>query len=251
MLSATDLVVPGRVPMALTRTYRSGDTNIGPFGAGTMMGYEEFLQQTSSTVLTYVYHGNARTAFVQQADGTFVNTTVPAFRGAKITLNGDGTRTLRYKTGESVTFAVPAYGVPLQSAVTDANGNRLTLARESLYAATSITDDTGRRLTVWRDLAQTEHVTRVVDGLGRAVIYEYDDFNRLARVTNPAGGVTQYAYDNLHRMTAITDAPGLTYLTNTYDANYRVCQQIEVDGGVYTPTTRSRVVEVGNGYTED
>src|SRR5204863_4635838 len=34
------------------RTYRSGDTNIGPFGPGTMMGYEEFLQQTSSTVLT-------------------------------------------------------------------------------------------------------------------------------------------------------------------------------------------------------
>jgi hypothetical protein len=35
-------------------------------------------------------------------------------------------------------------------------------------------------------------------------------------------------------MTSITDARGITYLTNTYDANWRVCQQTQADGGVYT-----------------
>ena len=39
MLSATDLVVGGRAPLAITRSYRSGDTNVGVFGLGTMMGY--------------------------------------------------------------------------------------------------------------------------------------------------------------------------------------------------------------------
>ena len=35
-------------------------------------------------------------------------------------------------------------------------------------------------------------------------------------------------------MTAITDPRGITYLTNMYDANYRVCQQTQADSGVYT-----------------
>src|SRR5262249_55636530 len=65
MLSATDLVIGGRTPLAITRSYRSGDTNPGVFGLGTMMGYEEALQSTSATMLTLVGHHNARTAFVQ------------------------------------------------------------------------------------------------------------------------------------------------------------------------------------------
>jgi YD repeat-containing protein len=62
----------------------------------------------------------------------------------------------------------------------------------------------------------------------------YDTQNRLVAVTDPAGGVTQYAYDASHRMTSLTDARGITYLTNTYDANGRVCRQTQADGGTFT-----------------
>ena len=239
MLSATDLMLGGRTPLAITRSYRSGDTNTGVFGLGTMMGYEEFLQLTSATVLTYVYHGDARTTFVQQPDGTYTNDTVPAFRGARITVNADGSRTLRDKGGRSVTFW-PAYSgagplnVAVPYTVTDANGNQLTLSRPVEYGTTSILDGTGRGVTLTRVYGAGVLVATVTDPLGRTVSYQYDASNRLVSVTNPAGGVTQYTYDSLHRMTAITDARGITYLTNTYDANYRVCQQSQADSGVYT-----------------
>jgi RHS repeat-associated protein len=241
MLSAADLVIPGRTPLAITRSYRSGDTNAGVFGLGTMMGYEEFLQTTSSTVLTYVYHGDARTTFVKQADGSYTNETVPAFRGARITVDGVGNRTLRYKDGRTVTFtgdiAIATYstGVGLQTGVGDANGNALTVERPSWYSfdTVSVRDATARGVTLTRDLSGARVLT-ITDPLGRVVTYQYDASARLASVTNPAGGVTQYAYDAQHRMTSITDARGITYLTNTYDTNYRVCRQTQADGGVYT-----------------
>ena len=84
-------------------------------------------------MLTYVYHGDARTAFVQQPDGKYTNATVPAFRGARITLNSDGTRTLRDKDGRSVIFALAPSNVALPSALTDANGNRLMITRDGSW----------------------------------------------------------------------------------------------------------------------
>ena len=53
------------------------------------MRYEEALQTTSATVLTYLTHGNARTAFVQQGDGSYTLTfTSPRRRAFAGTLPG-------------------------------------------------------------------------------------------------------------------------------------------------------------------
>ncbi len=203
-----------------------------------MMGYEEFLLTTSATVLTYVYHGDTRADFVKQPDGSYTNATVPAFLGARITDNANGTRTLRYKDGRTATYTINfgMFPVGLPLAFADANGNQLTLTRPSWleFVTTAITDATGRGVTFTRVYGANNRVETVTDPLGRTVAYQYDASGRLASVTNPAGGVTQYTYDSLHRMTAITDARGITYLTNTYDTNYRVCQQTQADGGVYT-----------------
>ncbi|OLD62965.1 MAG: hypothetical protein AUI47_10710 [Acidobacteria bacterium 13_1_40CM_2_68_5] len=230
MLSKTDMILPGRIPVAITRTYRSGDPFLGQFGIGTSMTYDEFLQATSSTILTYVYRGNARTQFVRQPSGVFTNTTVPAFRGATITINADGTRTLRYKDGQTVTFDSRG----LQIARADANGNQVTITREVDTNPSTIIEPSGRALTVSWDILFRDRVTQISEPLGRTVQYTYDASSRLISVTDPAGGVTRYAYDGQHRMTAITDARGITYLTNTYDVNSRVCQQTQADTGVYT-----------------
>src|SRR4029077_14275475 len=172
MLSATDLVIGGRTPLAITRSYRSGDTNAGVFGLGTMMGYEEFLLDTSPTVLTYVYHHDARTTFVKQADGSYTNSTVPAFRGARITGDAYAGRTLRYKDGRTVTFTGDYYPTPvgLQMAVTDANGNALTVGRVSWWEfnTLSLTDATGRGVTLTRDVTGARVLT-ITDPLGRVV----------------------------------------------------------------------------------
>ena len=110
MLSKTDLAFPGVIPLGVTRAYRSGGNFLGPFGLGTTLGDDDFVVRTSSTVITYVYRANARTTFSQQPDGTFTTTTVPAFRGASITANADGTYTLRYKDGGGPTPGEGARG---------------------------------------------------------------------------------------------------------------------------------------------
>jgi YD repeat-containing protein len=55
----------------------------------------------------------------------------------------------------------------------------------------------------------------------------------LEAVTDAAGGITRYGYDSQHRMTALTDARDITFLQNTYDANSRVCRQIQADSGTF------------------
>src|SRR5262249_12834239 len=51
-------------------------------------------------------------------------------------------------------------------------------------------------------------------------------------VTDPQGGVTRYDYDAQNRLRRITDARGVVVAQNTYDANGRVIEQVQADGGV-------------------
>ena len=40
VLEKTDLTIPGRAPIVFTRTYRSDDTRVGPFGVSSRHNYE-------------------------------------------------------------------------------------------------------------------------------------------------------------------------------------------------------------------
>lgn len=229
MFTATDMVLPGRIPVAITRTYRSGDSVPGPFGLGTTMSYDDFLEQTSSSVLTYVYRGNARTQFFRQPDGSFVNTTVPAFRGARIVPDAEGARALRFKDGTALVF--DSSGLPVR--VRDRNQNEVVIQRPSEFDPNTIAEPSGRTLNLSWQGAQRDRITLVTDPIGRTVGYQYDGQNRLVAATDPAGGVTRYAYDSQNRMTSITDARGITYIKNTYDANGRICEQEQADAGKF------------------
>jgi len=231
MLAKVDAAFPGVAPIAFERTYRSGDTFPGPFGLGTTLVYEDFIEPTSATVITYIYRGNARTAFTKQANGTFTNATVPAFRGTTVTVNADGTRTMRWKDGLAIVFNAQG----LQVSRRDRFGNTVTIGRAANTAASTITTPSGRSLSLtWVGTVPRLRVSQVTDSTGRTVRYDYDASQRLITVTDPAGGITRYAYDSQHRMTTITDARNIVFLTNTYDVNSRVCRQQQADGGIFT-----------------
>ncbi|MFQ5656705.1 MAG: DUF6531 domain-containing protein, partial [Candidatus Methylomirabilales bacterium] len=102
ILEKTDMVLPGRLPIVVTRTYRTNDSSQGPFGIGTSALFSEVLQAPSSESLIYVQPGNTRIPFALQPDGTFINETIPSFQGAKIIPNTDGTRTLQFKDGSTL-----------------------------------------------------------------------------------------------------------------------------------------------------
>jgi RHS repeat-associated protein len=231
-LTKTDLVLPGIIPLVVTRTYRTNLTNAGPFGLGTSWEYDRFLQPPpngSPDALLLFSPGNRQDLFARQADGTFLNTTSPALRGAVVTVTAD-TRTLRFKDGSTWRFRT-SDGLLVNQ--TDRNGNTLTIFRDSQGRVTTLAEPRGRSLT-FSYTGSNLRIDRIQDPLGREVRYSYDAQVRLETVTDPAGGATRYTYDANHRLLTITDPRGITFLTNEYDSAGRVIRQTQADGGVFT-----------------
>src|SRR2546425_698800 len=230
VLEKTDMVLPGRLPVTVTRTYHSGGTAQGPFGRGTTYSYDVSLLIQSDQRTLFLPAGQ-RVVFRKQADGTFLNLTDPAYRSVVLTAVGNG-HSLRFKDGAVWTFGTPSENLSFLTSQADRNGNTLTFTRTgTLGMLTAITDSAGRQLSLSYD--GSSRITQITDPIGRLVRYSYDGSGRLARVDDPAGGATFYTYDTNGRMLTLTDARGITFLTNQYDSNGRVIQQTQADGGVW------------------
>ena len=229
MVTKTDLVLPGRLPIALTRTYQTNGTATGPFGRGT----------THAAQIAVLIQGNQRIvrlgdgrrfAFTQQPDGTFHNTTDGLMQGAVLTEPG-GIPTLRWKDGARWAFGASVNqltrGLTQQI---DRNQNALTNVWSG-QRITAISGPDGRQLTFAYDAL--DRITRVTDPLGRAVVYAYDAAGNLATVTDPEGGTTRYTYDSANRLTTISDPTGVVFLQNFYGPSGRVLRQLQADGSDY------------------
>jgi len=237
----TDLVLPGRIPISIQRSYRSDDTRAGFFGIGWNLGvYDSRLTTSGGTTLSLVTADQNTFQLTPTGPGQWASATEPVLRGAVISqLPGEFNFQIRFKDGtvhrydRIVGFANTA-GL---AAITDRTGNTVTITRSSpapgLFGLiTRLTEPAGRSLDLTYDT--TGRITTVTDPLGRTVRYTYDAPGRLETVVDAAGGVTRYAYDAQHRIVSITDPRGITYLTNEYDAQGRVVRQTQADGGVFT-----------------
>ncbi len=233
----TDLVLPARVPLTIQRFYRSENPVVGILGRGWALDpYETtLLGQGTSMVLTYPDQSSA--VFAPAGAGQWRNTTEPALLGAVLTqLPGDFIFQIRFKDGTVQRFdrILGFANLAGLAAITDRNGNTVTLTREGVFQQnriTQITEPAGRLLTLAYDTAG--RVSTITDPIGRVVQYFYDPQGRLSTVIDPAGGQTSYTYDASNRILTITDPRNITFLTNTYDTNGRVSQQTQADGGVW------------------
>ncbi|MGE3540529.1 MAG: RHS repeat-associated core domain-containing protein [Candidatus Tectimicrobiota bacterium] len=235
----TDLTLPGRIPAVVHRTYNPFD----PFGAiagfqlalgpGWSLSVEMVLQAETATLRRLIMPGNARFAFVQKPNGTFVNTTHPRFVGAVLTADINGAHTLHLKDGTIWQFT-PSTRIPgfsLLSEQIDRNGNSLTVKYDTNNRISRIIEPAGRELV----FAYTAgRLTEISDPIGRTVRYSYNSAQRLETVIDPVGGTTRYTYDAAGRILTITDPRNITYLTNEYDVQGRVVRQTQADGGVWT-----------------
>ena len=233
MVTKTDLVLPGRLPVTLTRTYQTNGTTTGPFGRGT----------THATQIVMLVDGNQRVirmgdgrrfTLTLQPDGSYRNLTDASLQGTVLT-SPAGVPTLRWKDGSRWVFGVTlnaAFGVSTLGLTQqiDRTGNTLTNTWSGLNI-TAIAGPDGRQLTL--DYDGSGRITRASDPIGRAVQYAYDGAGNLATVADPEGGTTRYEYDSNNRMTRITDAKGITFLQNFYGPSGRVLRQIQADGSEY------------------
>jgi RHS repeat-associated protein len=223
----TDLRVTGRLPLPLTRVYRTNDPTVGPFGIGTSTGYDASLRQKTTDLVILFLPGNYKSRWTRQTDGSFTVEDKPSKRGARLTKQTDTTWTLRYKDGRTWRFNAAGWLTSQQ----DRNGNVVWVGRDSQNRISVLREPGGRELTFAYGGTDTK-IQSVADPLGRQVRYQYDGSNRLTQVTDPAGGTWQYTYDPSHRMLTVTNPRSILQTQNTYDAAGRVETQTLADGGV-------------------
>jgi RHS repeat-associated protein len=245
VMNKTDIAFGGsRGHVALTRTFRSGSVDNGPFGLGTSHNYNYLLDisnvsQTTGVLglINLIMPDGNQLPFPQQPDGTYANTTIPALNGAVLTNVSTPTVAifnLRWKDGTLFQFNGYNTFNPVTAflaSITDTNGNTMSLSRDEGVPNVlfSVTDPVGRSLNFTYNGNQ---ISAVTDPTGRSTYYTYNPQGLLATVTDPGGGVTTYDYDSQNNLISITDGRGITYLQNTYDPNGRVIKQVAADGGV-------------------
>ncbi|MEV7090535.1 RHS repeat-associated core domain-containing protein [Streptomyces sp. NPDC093085] len=236
--SRTDLAVPDALgSIDVSRTYWQGDTRKRAFGIGRDLSYNAFLHAEKQYEEVDLYlPGGAKVHFVRTSAGTGYRDAVfepldtsSAFRGTKI-LDVDGHWELQFRDGAAWVF--PQYAA-LQE-IRDRHGNTTKLTRLSGNRGelTRITGPSGRWISLSYD---AEHrVSSAKDNTGRTTRYTYDTSGRLETVTDPAGKASRYEYDGTtNRIAGAVDARGITYMTNTFDADGRVKVQTLTEGAKY------------------
>ena len=225
IVKKTDIILPGRIPIAVTRTYRTLSNVAGPFGIGTSMNLDLRLTRIQNTIY-YIMPGNSRVTFSQRPDGAFENTTELVFRGVNITQES-GIYSMAFKDG--MIFRFDSNGRLIEQE--DRNQNKITIQRDSSGRIFRILSPDGRALDIASDASA--RITTITDPIGREVRYTYNLQGFLESVTDPQGGITRYAYDQ-GRMINITDPKNIVFLANNYDAsNGRVSQQTGPTGEIY------------------
>lgn len=245
-----DIGYPSPSKLNLKRLYNSGNTTPGSFGLGTRTDYNYYLQGSGSA-LTYITPAGGRYIFSKNLDGSYTNTQYPFLKNVKAYLNGDNTRTLKFKDSSSYTFDTNGR----LTRQTDANGIYVSISRDTYGNITAISDSTGRTLyitnttiTIWPTIWPVTYtfISSIKDYEGRTTIYTYDSSLKLTSATMPDGSKTMYSYDGNNRLRSITNPRGIIEETIEYDSQGRVFRQLNADGGEYlfyyfAPSTPVRV----------
>ncbi|MGH7274363.1 MAG: RHS repeat-associated core domain-containing protein, partial [Nitrospiria bacterium] len=239
-LSETDLVLPGRTPVIVNRSYNPFDPfrALALFGSGLGRGwylsFDVTLLSPNAELVRLILPGNSRLDLVRQSGVTFTNSTHPSLKGAVLKTLPEGGHQLRFKdetTWRFKSFEVQS-GTSLEFLVeiADRIGNKITIERGDKGKVSRIVDSVGRALEFTYSFSGGV-LTQIRDPLGRTIQYGYDNNERLARVTDHAGGVKRYDYDSDGRVVSITDPKGITFLQNSYGPSGRVLRQVQADGG--------------------
>jgi RHS repeat-associated protein len=236
IMRTTDLYLPDTIPLAMTRTYNSGDNLARPFGTGMTHPYAMFLWSAHQyTEADLILPEGGKVHFVRTSPGTgwtdavFVHqetattsATPTRFYKAMMVYNGNGWD-LKLTDGTVYVFGDNA---PLQ-AIRDRYGNQVDVIHANGQAGnvTGVVSPNGRWLALTYD--GNNRITQVKDNSGRTVTYAYTNGN-LTSVTDPENNVTTYGYDASNRLTTVRDARNTTYVTNTYSSG-RVSVQTLAD----------------------
>lgn len=220
--TVTDLALPGRSPLELTRTYSSASgATTGIFGPG----WSSLLDTAviPGDPVRVVHANGSSTEFRATAGGA-----LEADPDVRSTLTQDqttGAFTYHLLSGSSYLF--DAAGV--LSGIVDRNGESTTISR----TASSITVTTPDGRTATYQLDANGRAAALTGPADWTVGYTYDAEGRLETVVDARGSQWHYSYDADGRMVGEA-APLSGEITTTYDDAGRVATQTNRRGGVTT-----------------
>ncbi|ADI06496.1 Rhs family protein [Streptomyces bingchenggensis BCW-1] len=241
VMSATDVSLPGALPLVLERHYVSGHPCGGWFGrtwAGTL---DQRLEIDDAGVVYVTDDGMLLTYPVPEPDVPTLPTSGPRWP-----LHWDG------KPDSAFTVTVPEHHRTLHfaplpaggrelvlTAITDrtgeGEGDRIDIAYDEHGAPKEIVHCGGYRIAVDTDPALLRITSlRLLHGEGyehstTLISYGYSEAGDLAEVVNSTGLPLRYQYDDQHRVTSWTDRNGTSY-GYVYDHRGRVLRGIGPDG---------------------
>jgi RHS repeat-associated protein len=230
--AAVDLTVPTAfLPIAMSRSYRSGRSYFGPFGYGWDHVYNVYLRVLKDGRVA-LWTGQLREQHFINTGGGFEPDAGYCARLERMPGFGDN-YSLTFAGGTQWLFERPLgwshpERIPLAS-IRDRHGNLATLTYGSLDQLISVLDDAGRGLRF--KYGSCELLERVTDHTGaREVRYEHDpEVEHLVRVVlpasahYPAGLATSYEYDSYaehpamrHNILRILDAERRLIVENEF-----------------------------------
>jgi RHS repeat-associated protein len=238
--SYADFAIPGRVPLAFTRTYSSlrvsnplQPTKFGSIGYGWTYNYNEYLSFSgpngTGTATVHAVNGSAVVFTFDTQQSKWVP---PPSEHVTLTKNGDNTFTLMNKTRDQTVFNVAVNdpggntSTGTLSKFVDRHGYQTVLTTNLDGTIQKVTDPAGRILTFgYTTIGSKTFVANITDGAARQVIFTYGTnsgdattYQSLIQVQDVGLGLRHFTYDTNHYLQTITDPRG-GQTTNVYDPN--------------------------------
>ena len=261
LMTATDLTLPGSLPLKFTRTHLSSYRGGVCFGPTWISTLDECLQIDGEGVVFAAADG-MRLVYPVPEPGV---PTMP-LKGVRWPLEWDGKPDSAMTVTDPATGVVRTFAAPVPSPTfgvfhlaldswSDRNGNRADVERDDEGIPFGIrhsgghyiaVDTTGPRITALRllDEPPSRYGPEGPVGEGTVVLrYGYDGVGNLTEVVNSSGEALRFAYDEQGRITKWTDRNG-TWFAYVYDERGRVVRTEGVDGILsgtlaYDDTTRT------------
>lgn len=204
------VVVGGSV--SFRRAYFSNNLRAGQLGAGWTHTYERRLEDRGSGGAAEIDGYGQFLVFPAAPGGGWSS---PTQGGATLRQEPDGSRIVRYQTGQTFTYRSDGR----LAAMADPNGNTFRLQYSASNDLTEVIDPVGGvlRLEVADGLVRS-----VTQKSGEQVRYSYTPDRRLASVTDVRGHTTTYSYDAATGLLMKIQRPTGDLQEYTYDPQGRV-----------------------------
>lgn len=205
----TDLFIPGAIPLAVTRCYRSWENTDRSFGRNATLAWDIY-PTGSRQPYTYVdvntcdgnqLHFQRISKGTSYADAVYQHrATATPFLDSRFSWNGDGWN-LKLRDGSLFRFPESYHAKkPVDGAVIqyrDAQGQSVKIERNERRTLKRITSPDGRSINFEHDLA--DRIYQAEDDRKRKVSYLYDHGGRLAEVRG-LHAVRRYKYESTYLM---------------------------------------------------